>query len=185
MSQSTWTQDLASDFRYRSPQKIKHEGSLATSTKKTRAKTIPKSGKTKNAGGLADDASPIISPTKGKSPRVKKASAAPTEERRLRRFRSAPPKSYRERLDRAISQRYAFGLRSHFTQTNNYAPSMFMVGQTVTGTDENLELEFDIVGSTGNIYKTVIRKEPSCSCPDARNGNQCKHICYGTFSVST
>lgn len=60
---------------------------------------------------------------------------------------------------------------------------MFVVGQTVTGTDENPELEFDIVGSTGNIYRTVIRKEPTCSCPDARNGNQCKHICYGTFNA--
>ncbi|BCS28967.1 RING finger protein [Aspergillus puulaauensis] len=159
MDQSTSNQDLASGFRYISPRKRKHEGSLAT-VKNTRAKTTPKSGKTKNAVGLTGDASPIISTTKGKSPRVKKVSSAPTEERRLRRFRSAPPKSYRERLDRAISQR------------------MFVVGQAIAGTDENRELEFDIVGSTGNIYKTVIRKEPACSCPDARNGNQCKHICY-------
>lgn len=115
MNQSTSNQDLASDFRYISPQKRKHEGLLAT-VKNTRAKTTPKSGKTKNAVGLTGDASPIISTTKGKSPRVKKVSSAPTEERRLRRFRSAPPKSYRERLDRAISQRYASSLRSHFNQ---------------------------------------------------------------------
>lgn len=115
MDQSTSNRDLASDFRYISPQKRKHEGSLAT-VKNTRTKTTPKSGKTKNAVGLTGDASPIISTTKGKSPRVKKVSSAPTEERRLRRFRSAPPKSYRERLDRAISQRYTSSLRSHFTQ---------------------------------------------------------------------
>ncbi|OJJ03760.1 hypothetical protein ASPVEDRAFT_43266 [Aspergillus versicolor CBS 583.65] len=161
MDQSTSNRDLVSDSRYRSPHKRKHGNSLATPVKNTRAKPTPKSGKkTKNAAGLTDDAPPVISPSKGKSSRVKKTSTASTEERRLRRFRSAPPKSYRERLDRAISQR------------------MFVVGQTVTGTDENPDLGFDIVGSTGNIYKTVIRKEPTCSCPDARNGNQCKHICY-------
>lgn len=108
MDQPTSNRDLASDSQYRSPQKRKHGNSLATPVKNTRAKPAPKSGKkTKNAAGLTDDAPPVISPTKGKSPRVKKKSSASTEERRLRRFRSAPPKSYRERLDRAVSQRYA------------------------------------------------------------------------------
>lgn len=108
MDQSTSNRDLKSDRRYRSPQNRKHGNSLATPVKNTRTKPTPKSGKkTKNAAGLTDDAPPVISPTKGKSPRVKKTSTASTEERRLRRFRSAPPKSYRERLGRAISQRYA------------------------------------------------------------------------------
>ncbi|KAJ5745472.1 hypothetical protein N7520_010654 [Penicillium odoratum] len=40
------------------------------------------------------------------------------------------------------------------------------------------EISFDIVGSTGNIYKTIIGKEPTCDCPDGKRGNQCKHICY-------
>jgi hypothetical protein len=31
---------------------------------------------------------------------------------------------------------------------------------------------------TGNIYQVKISKEPNCSCPDALNGNQCKHIVY-------
>ncbi|KAJ6085871.1 RING finger domain protein (Znf1) [Penicillium sp. IBT 16267x] len=60
---------------------------------------------------------------------------------------------------------------------------MFVVGHTVAGLDENPEISFDIVGSTGNIYKTIIRKEPTCDCPDGKSGNQCKHICYALVYV--
>lgn len=57
---------------------------------------------------------------------------------------------------------------------------MFVVGHTVNGLlSENPEISFDIVGSTGNMYKTTIRKDPTCDCPDGKSGNQCKHICYG------
>ncbi len=56
---------------------------------------------------------------------------------------------------------------------------MFVVGHTVDGTSEVPEITFDIVGSTGNLYKTTIGKVPTCDCPDAAKGNQCKHICYG------
>ncbi|PYH89719.1 hypothetical protein BO71DRAFT_402836 [Aspergillus ellipticus CBS 707.79] len=85
----------------------------------------------------------------------------PPPERRARRFRPHPPKTYMERAARALSQR------------------MFVVGHsTATNVDEAPEMSFDIVGTTGNIYKTVIGKVPTCSCPDAKKGNQCKHICY-------
>jgi hypothetical protein len=56
---------------------------------------------------------------------------------------------------------------------------MFVIDHTVGGTEECPEISFHIVGSTGNIYKVVIRKEPTCDCPDGAKGNQCKHICYG------
>ncbi|RAH84097.1 hypothetical protein BO86DRAFT_397415 [Aspergillus japonicus CBS 114.51] len=55
---------------------------------------------------------------------------------------------------------------------------MFIVGHTVNLLDGVLNMSFDIVGTTGNIYKTTIGKVPTCDCPDARKGNQCKHICY-------
>ncbi|RAH61855.1 RING finger domain protein [Aspergillus piperis CBS 112811] len=87
-----------------------------------------------------------------------------TPERRARRFRTHPPSTYLDRAARALSQR------------------MFVVGHSVTEVDDAPEISFDIVGTTGNIYKTTIGKVPSCSCPDALKGNQCKHICYGTSS---
>lgn len=59
---------------------------------------------------------------------------------------------------------------------------MFVVGHDVAGSEEAPEISFDMVGSTGNLYKTVIRKVPTCDCPDGEKGNQCKHICYGKTS---
>ncbi|KAE8145392.1 RING finger domain-containing protein [Aspergillus avenaceus] len=93
--------------------------------------------------------------------RTKKSPDGTAPERRARVFRKHPPKSYLERLARATTQR------------------MFVVGHTVTGADDVPQMNFDIVGTTGNMYKTVIGKVPSCDCPDASSkGNQCKHICY-------
>ncbi|KAJ5081490.1 hypothetical protein NUU61_009754 [Penicillium alfredii] len=82
-------------------------------------------------------------------------------EQRARRFRHHPPQTYLARLARVRTQR------------------MFIVGHTVGGTEEVPEISFDIIGSTGNLYKTIIGKVPTCDCPDSRKGNQCKHICYG------
>ncbi|KAJ6108009.1 hypothetical protein N7523_009332 [Penicillium sp. IBT 18751x] len=58
---------------------------------------------------------------------------------------------------------------------------MIVVQHSVGGTRECPEISFDVVGSTGNIYGVVIRKEPVCDCPDGLKGNQCKHICYVLF----
>ncbi|KAE8350111.1 hypothetical protein BDV28DRAFT_159905 [Aspergillus coremiiformis] len=104
------------------------------------------------------------------SPRKKTKSAKTTHseerpERRARVFRTRPPQSFLQRLNRALTQR------------------MFVLGHTVAGVDDVPEMAFDIAGTTGNIYKTVIGKEPTCSCPDARKGNQCKHICYVLVNV--
>lgn len=61
---------------------------------------------------------------------------------------------------------------------------MFVVDRTRTGTDEVPEERVDIAGTTGNIYTITIGKEPSCTCPDARKGNQCKHIVYVRYGHS-
>lgn len=55
---------------------------------------------------------------------------------------------------------------------------MYVVGQKVGGTEDDLEMLFDIVGSTGNLYTVTIKKEPRCNCPDGSQGNFCKHIIY-------
>jgi len=41
-----------------------------------------------------------------------------------------------------------------------------------------LREEFQVLGSTGNVYTVVIDKKPTCSCPDAMKGNHCKHILF-------
>ncbi|KAF9885335.1 hypothetical protein FE257_013052 [Aspergillus nanangensis] len=106
--------------------------------------------------------SPVPEPSKksraSKNPKTQDESIP---ERRARVFRKHAPKTFLERLHRATTQR------------------MYVVGHTVTTNAEDTpEMSFDIVGTTGNIYKTTIGKEPTCDCPDARKGNQCKHICY-------
>ena len=36
----------------------------------------------------------------------------------------------------------------------------------------------ELTGSTGNIYTVVVARQPSCNCPHALAGNQCKHVVY-------
>lgn len=55
---------------------------------------------------------------------------------------------------------------------------MFVVDRTRQGTEEIPEEVIEMAGSTGNIYRIWINKVPSCTCPDNKKGNQCKHIVY-------
>ncbi|KAL3437740.1 hypothetical protein BDV09DRAFT_149467 [Aspergillus tetrazonus] len=134
----------------------------AKSTRKKKTSANPAS-KVKNATETTSGGYTTSPVAKRKS--QKSEESTETRERRLRRFRHSPPVSYQQRLERAVTQR------------------MFVVGQTVSGTDEVPELNFDIVGTTGNIYQTTVGKVPTCNCPDARKGNQCKHICYVLVKV--
>lgn len=98
-----------------------------------------------------------------KPPRKKKVKGEEPEEKRLRRFRQKAPISFAERLVRVRTQR------------------MFMIerNRTISSDGTHPEETFDIAGSTGNVYRVLISKVPTCSCPDAAlNGNQCKHIIY-------
>jgi hypothetical protein len=36
----------------------------------------------------------------------------------------------------------------------------------------------EMTGSTGNIYSVCIARQPSCDCPHAKAGHQCKHVLY-------
>ncbi|KAL4809114.1 hypothetical protein BDV18DRAFT_94740 [Aspergillus unguis] len=143
---------------------LKRKNEDFTPPKSTRQRINPPRGKYAAQFPEYGSVEAAESSMKPKAPKSKK-STGPSAEKRLRRFRQSAPVSYRERLQRAVTQR------------------MFVVNQTVTDTDGILELEFDIVGSTGNIYKTTIGKVPTCNCPDSLKGNQCKHICYVLVKV--
>ena len=110
------------------------------------------------ASALADEAevdTGYLSPSK---PKKRSSGKVKDEEKRLRRYRSHAPGSYLEKLERATTQR------------------MFVIDRSRD--DEALEETIEMAGSTGNIYSVKIGLEPSCTCPDNRNGNQCKHIIY-------
>ncbi|KAL8733363.1 MAG: hypothetical protein Q9166_002187 [cf. Caloplaca sp. 2 TL-2023] len=87
------------------------------------------------------------------------------EEKRLRHFRSYAPGTYLQKLERAKSQR------------------MFVINRTHSDTPETPSETVQMAGTTGNIYDITISHLPSCTCPDNRKGNQCKHIIYVLHNV--
>lgn len=49
---------------------------------------------------------------------------------------------------------------------------------------DELEREFDVMGSTGNVYKVVIKKNSTCKCPDFLfRKNICKHLYFVYLKV--
>ncbi|KAL5120483.1 hypothetical protein ACEQ8H_001501 [Pleosporales sp. CAS-2024a] len=95
----------------------------------------------------------------------KQAKDAPTEEKRLKRFRPAAPQSYLRIKERAMTQR------------------LTVLSRARCGTDEVAEEKVVMAGSTGNVYTQRIKLVPSCDCPHAIKGNQCKHIIYVMLRV--
>ncbi|KAI1506008.1 hypothetical protein F5X99DRAFT_177360 [Biscogniauxia marginata] len=82
------------------------------------------------------------------------------EEKRLRRFRAKPPQNFGVVYERATSQRF------------------YVLGRSRSGTATCPEESVELTGSTGNIYVVHIAQQPTCTCPHARNGHQCKHVLY-------
>jgi len=104
-----------------------------------------------------------------KPKRARKKKGEDPEEKRLRRTRVKAPASYLERLHRVKTQKMFLIERNRNTSQD--------------GTHE--EEVFDIAGTTGNIYQVTVSKEPTCSCPDSKKGNQCKHIVHVSLACFT
>lgn len=81
------------------------------------------------------------------------------------RFRPRAPSSFHAVYERATTQRF------------------FLLSRTRRGTDDCPEELFELTGSTGNVYSVHIQKQPTCSCPHATAGNQCKHIVWCLKSI--
>ena len=95
------------------------------------------------------------------SPPKKRKKKVPNEEKRLRRFRSHSPQSYQEIRARALTQR------------------MFVLDRERDTPPDKPPTEIvSLAGTTGNVYTISIDRVPSCDCPHAQKGNQCKHIIY-------
>jgi len=91
---------------------------------------------------------------------AKKKTGKSDKEKRLKRWREKAPGTYLEVHSRAMTQR------------------MFVIERTRSGTEECPEETVELAGTTGNIYTVEITQVPSCNCPHAKKGNQCKHIVY-------
>ena len=84
------------------------------------------------------------------------------KEKRAARWRSKANAKTRDRIARAQSQR------------------LFLVAEH--SADEHSR-HYAVMGSTGNIYDIDIGRLPSCSCPDFRKGNLCKHVLFVYLKV--
>jgi hypothetical protein len=137
-------------------------GSFASTRSYPSSTMQTQTSKSKSAYGTASDGDDNgFNPTP-QTPRKRPRKGEPPEEKRLRVFRKHAPQSYLERLDRVRNQR------------------MFLIDrERKASMDGNHDEEvFDIAGTTGNIYQVKISEVPSCTCSDAKKGNQCKHIVY-------
>ncbi|KAL8883281.1 MAG: hypothetical protein Q9215_008279, partial [Flavoplaca cf. flavocitrina] len=127
---------------------------------------------TQSEGEVRDEATQQVSSKKQKSAASMTASpkkGSPKkkdEEKRLRHFRSHAPSTYLQRLERAQSQRM-FVISRNRNIDNPSHPS-----ETIS-----------MAGTTGNIYTITVTHLPTCTCPDNRKGNQCKHIVYVLHNV--
>jgi len=111
-------------------------------------------------GGDSSSSKLVIDLTEDTPPKKRKKKD-PAEEKRLKRWRDKAPQSYQEIRARALTQRM-FALDRQRDLSNPELPT-----ETVT-----------LAGTTGNVYSIRIDKVPSCNCPHALKGNQCKHIVY-------
>ncbi|KAI4265412.1 MAG: hypothetical protein LQ337_008987, partial [Flavoplaca oasis] len=61
---------------------------------------------------------------------------------------------------------------------------MFVINRTRNiDNPTNPSETISMAGTTGNIYTITITHIPTCTCPDNRKGNQCKHIVYVLHNV--
>ncbi|KAI0339081.1 hypothetical protein BDW22DRAFT_1362000 [Trametopsis cervina] len=95
-------------------------------------------------------------PTQARTPRQPK----PVVEKRMAMMKKRCPKATQERLERVALQRF------------------FMIDRKRVDREGELREEFQVLGSTGNVYTVTVQKVPSCNCPDAMKGNHCKHILF-------
>lgn len=105
------------------------------------------------------------SPAKTPKSRRKHIADAPAPEKRLKQFRDHAPQSYLKVKERALTQR------------------LTVLSRERCGTDDAPEEVVRVAGSTGNVYTIRIKISPSCNCPHALKGNQCKHIVYVMLRV--
>jgi hypothetical protein len=55
---------------------------------------------------------------------------------------------------------------------------MFVIERVRGGTIDLPTETLSIAGTTGNVYTITIDQVPTCDCPHATKGNQCKHILF-------
>lgn len=114
---------------------------------------------------LSDSSVEIIEVRRRSSKKTKtttpKGENPPQEEKRLRAFRAAQPRAFDAIWERATTERF-FVLKRERCDDAEGCP----------------QEDFEMAGTTGNVYSIKIARQPVCNCPHALKGNQCKHTIY-------
>ncbi|GAB7329615.1 hypothetical protein MBLNU13_g01362t1 [Cladosporium sp. NU13] len=154
--------DERNGIRYQ--ETIRHATKRTISQARNGTEEVPKSiakharkGRSKDAD---KEAQSHAAEDTGENPKKQKK-AKQDGEKRLRRWRSHAPSAYQEIRNRALTQRM-FALDRQRSNDNPEHPS-----ETIS-----------LAGTTGNVYTICIDKVPTCNCPYAKKGNQCKHVVY-------
>lgn len=149
--------DLTQEGKPTSTKKRKADKeALLDSQPKKRAATASSAKK-----GKTEDAKPQEKPTASASSAKKgKATGGKSQEKRQRQFRPKPPQSFFDISERALSQRF------------------FVLDRQRVGTDDCPGETVELTGSTGNVYTVNIGLKPTCNCPHAGKGHQCKHLVF-------
>lgn len=98
-------------------------------------------------------------------PEATSTSTLTTPEKRLKKHRTSCPQQTSQRIERARTQ------------------TMYLLTKDEEVDMQALSCKFVVLGSTGNVYDVVIQRKPSCTCPDHRRGNLCKHILFVLLKV--
>ncbi|KAI8949803.1 hypothetical protein F4801DRAFT_385692 [Xylaria longipes] len=123
----------------------------------------------------------ILEAKKPRNTSGKKETKAADGEKRLRRFRAKrrpASKSFTNEQPSNGPYMCSLGVELRFLLLMLTPIRFYVLNRSRCGTANCPEEDVEITGSTGNIYKVHIAQVPSCNCPHALNGNQCKHIIY-------
>jgi len=153
--------DERNSFRHKEPNRIATE--RATSQARTGTEKEPKSIANLSGKRRSKDTDEGVQSNAADGPgeNSKKKKAKQDGEKRLRRWRAHAPSAYQEIRSRALTQ-LMFALDRQRSNDNLEHPS-----ETIS-----------LAGTTGNVYTIRIDKVPTCDCPHAKKGNQCKHVVY-------
>ena len=115
----------------------------------------------------------ISTSTSSPSPKRKKKMAP--AEKRAARYRSSCPQALRDRMDRALQQRMYLIHKEEV---------VVMDEGDNNSTNNNRYWIFITLGSTGNVYETCLKSQPTCNCPDfMKRGDLCKHLMFVLIRV--
>lgn len=119
------------------------------------ANAAPRSVKSSLKGGPEDNSLLTVvknSKTETEEPQPQK----PAEEKRLGAFHRAQPRKFDVLWGRATSQRF------------------FVLKRERCDAESCPQEDFELAGTTGNVYSIKIARQPQCNCPHGLKGYQCK-----------